>query len=298
MRRLTPKEQLELSYAVTTIMAESDDPQAAVTQVLALTGVAFGFDVGGFWVVHELRATLRCASFWTKPGVKFPNFELVSRVRDLPFGKGLPGKSWQTRRPVFMPDLADIPRALGAKIDGLQTGVAFPAFRLRRVFGVFEFFSRGHEAPEEDTIAFFAALGIQIGVFLEHYGITDNVIEDEGEVRLAAERSVDAVITIDEDSTVLFANSATLQVFGWRPEELVGDKLTKIIPQLLRPRHEAGIRRYSTTGKRHLNWSEIHLPALHKDGHEVPVALAFGEFWRKGNRVFTGFARLMQGGVD
>ena len=292
MRRLSAKEHLELSFAVTAVLAESNDPQAAVNEILARVGDAFQFDAGGFWVVHELRATLRCATFWTREGLKFPNFETVSRVRDLPFGSGLPGRAWETRRPVFMPDLSDIPRAMAIRIDGLKTGIAFPAFRLRRVFGVFEFFSAGDDAPEEDTLSFFAALGVQIGVFLEHFGINENVIEDKGEVRLAAERSIDAVLTIDENSTVLYANSAVQKIFGWRPEELIGQKLTTIIPESLRSRHEAGIHRYSSTGQRHLDWSEIHLPALHKDGHEVPVSLAFGEFWRKGSRVFTGFARL------
>jgi PAS domain-containing protein len=69
---------------------------------------------------------------------------------------------------------------------------------------------------------FFAALGVQIGVFLEHYRINDAEIEEAAEVRLAAERFPDAVFTIDENSTVLFANSAVEAVFGWKPEELMG----------------------------------------------------------------------------
>ena len=293
MKRLTAQQHLELSFAITDVLAESTDPQSAVNEILARIGNAFAFDAGSFWVVHEVRATLRCATFWTKEGLSFPNFELVSRVRDLSMGRGLPGRSWETRRPVFLPDLAVTPRATVAQLDGLRSGVAFPAFRLRRVFGVFEFFSRGKDAPEEDALSFFAALGVQIGVFLEHYGINEHVVEDQGEVRLAAERSLDAVLTINVGSTVLYANSAVFHVFGWQPNELIGQKLTKIIPEHLRNRHKEGIRRYSTTGERRLDWTAIQLPALHKNGHEILVSLEFGEFWRKGSRVFTGFARLV-----
>ncbi|MCU1310361.1 MAG: Sensory box histidine kinase/response regulator [Candidatus Angelobacter sp.] len=295
MRPLTPIERWELSYQVTNVLAESSDSQAAITEILALVGRAMEFDAGSFWVVHELRSVLRCVSFWSGTDRQFPNFELVTRVRDLSHGQGLPGKAWEVRKPVCFPDVTkapNFPRAMVAEIDGIRFGIAFPAFRLRRVFGVFEFFSRKSEAADEDTMKFFAALGVQIGVFLEHFRISDSVIEDEAEVRLAAERSVDAVLTIDEHSKVIYANSAVFKVFGWKPKELIGGSLTRIMPEYLRHVHEQGIQRYTSTGKRHLDWSEIHLPALHKDGHEIPVTLAFGEFWRAGSRVFTGFARL------
>jgi PAS domain S-box-containing protein len=297
MRPLTPIERWELSYQITNVLAESTDSQAAISEIVALVGTAMEFDAGSFWVVHELRSELRCVSFWSATGREFPNFELVTRVRDIAHGQGLPGKAWASLKPEGFPDLAKAPnfaRAMVAKIDGLQSGMAFPAFRLRQVFGVFEFFGRETQESDEETLKFFAALGVQIGVFLEHFRISESVIEDEKEVRLAAERSLDAVLTIDESSKVLYANTAVFKIFGWKPEELIGGKLTKIMPEYLRHLHEDGIRRYTTTGKRHLDWSEIQLPALHKDGHEVPVTLAFGEFWRAGLRVFTGFARLRE----
>jgi PAS domain S-box-containing protein len=294
MRRLLANELSELSQAVTAILAEGPAPQSAVSEILACVGMAFEFDAGSFWVVHELRAVLRCVTFWTREGLAFPSFELVTRVRDISFGQGLPGQCWEKRLPAFVPNMgeSDVPRANVARIDGIQAGVAFPAFRLRRVFGIFEFFSQTEESPAEDSVKFFAALGVQIGVFLEHYQVNENVIEDEAEVRLAAERAMDAVLTVDENSNVIYANSACYEVFGWKPKELVGEKLTKLMPEYLRRRHEEGIHRYSVTGKRHLDWSEIQLPGLHKDGHEILLTLAFGEFWRAGNRVFTGFARL------
>ena len=177
-------------------------------------------------------------------------------------------------------------------------GMAFSAHRLREVFGVFEFFSREVGPCPEETMRFRAALGIQYGVFLGHYHIKDLVIEDVEEVWLAAERLGDVVFTIEEGSTILFANSAVFPVLGWKPQELIGGSLTKIMPEYLRHVHEQGIARYVSTGMRHLDWSSIALPGLHKDGNEVPLQLEFGEFWRDGKRVFTGFAKLNRGGQD
>lgn len=120
------------------------------------------------------------------------------------------------------------------------------------------------------------------------------MIEDDTSVRIAAEKSLGAVLTIDETSIVIFANSAVFSVFGWDPKELISGSLTRIMPEYLRHVHEHGITRYVTTGKRHLDWSAIELPGLYKDGHEIPLTLAFGEFWRAGKRIFTGFVHMRQ----
>ncbi len=301
MRQLTPAEYLELSYRITATLAESPDPQSAVRDVLSLLCRTLDFDAGGFWVVHDVKAVLRCLSFWSRNVAEFPHFELVTRVRDLAHGQGMTGIAWETRQAVCFPDVATdrrFVRASVAQMDGLHMGIAFPAHRLREVFGIFEFFSRETAPCPEETLQFCAALGIQIGVFLGHYHIKDLVIEDVNEVRLAAERLVDAGFTIDERSIIIFANSAVFSVFGYEPQELIGGSLTQIMPSYLRHVHEQGIARYVSTGTRHLDWSAIDLPGLHKNGNEIPLRLEFGEFWRNGKRVFTGFAKLNRGGQD
>jgi len=294
MRSLDPQERWNLSYEITGILAEASDAQSAVDEILASVGNAFGFVAGSFWVVDELRVVLRSTTFWTAKGRNFPSFELVTRVRSLSHGEGLPGTSWKLREAVWFPDVQkelNFPRASVASLDGLHAGVAFPAYHARRVFGAFEFFSDEPLASDGETLRFLSALGVQVGLFLQHYGVQEDLIEEGETLRIAADRSLDAVLTIDENSTVIYANSAVFRLLGWKPEDLIGGRLTQIMPEHLRPMHEGGIRRYIETGIRNLDWSAIELPALHRDGHIVLITVAFGEFWRTGQRVFTGFIR-------
>ena len=191
MRHPTPTELWELSYKTTSILAESADPQSAVRELLVLLGRTLDFDAGSFWVVHDLRAVLRCVGFRTRENTQFPNFELVTRVRDLSFGQDLPGIAWETRQVICFPGVLveyKVVRSSVAKMDGIRMGIAFPAYRLRRVLGVFEFFSREVESCHEDSTKFLAALGVQIGVFLEHYQINEAVVEDDISVHLVAEK--------------------------------------------------------------------------------------------------------------
>ena len=264
--------------------------------ILALLGLATGMDAGSFFVVHEEGIALQCVHFWNVEP-RFPNFESVTRVRPFAYGDGLPGTVWKERRPIWIANLLEhpnFPRVSVAKMDGLVSGVAFPLHVGQHVVGVVELLSRTVSHPDPAMLEFFGALGGQIGVFLSHYRITDSLHQIEAEFHLIAQGSTDAVFTIDESSTILFASTATEAIFGYRPEELVGSKLTMVMPEHLRHLHGRGIRRYIETGRRHLHWGEVLLPGLHKNGKEVAIKLAFGEFWRGGKRVFTGFARLQE----
>jgi PAS domain S-box-containing protein len=113
----------------------------------------------------------------------------------------------------------------------------------------------------------------------------------EENYRLVVETAPDAVISIDESSAILFANPATARIFGYDPTELIGKKLTVLMPEFLRKLHEKGFSRYLATGERHINWQGTELTALRKNGEEFPVEISFGELSREGHKVFTGFIR-------
>jgi PAS domain S-box-containing protein len=106
-----------------------------------------------------------------------------------------------------------------------------------------------------------------------------------------AESAPDPIVTIDEASTILFANSSIERVFGYAPEELVGKSLLTLIPERLHARHEAGIAHYIASGNRRIAWQGIRVPARSKAGLEIPVEISFGEFEWNGRRVFSGFLR-------
>lgn len=101
----------------------------------------------------------------------------------------------------------------------------------------------------------------------------------------------DAIITIDADTRIQSANPAVEDIFGYPPEELVGERLTLVMPDELADRHLRGIRRYLRTGERDLDWSHVELPGRRRDGSEVPLAISFSEFEHNGDRYFTGVIR-------
>ena len=121
---------------------------------------------------------------------------------------------------------------------------------------------------------------------------TEQALQDsETRFRTVAQTACDAILLIDESSTLLFVNHATEQIFGYPPEQLIGKNLTMLMPYYLRRLHEAGMKRYLDTREKHLHWESVELPGLHQSGREIPLEVSFGEFTRDGAHFFTGFAR-------
>src|SRR5438552_555208 len=292
---LSAQDYWNISHAVTGLFTEAPDESPTTDATLRLLTTRLGWNVGGFWIVNELRMALECAAFYSPRPDSFKNFETVSRARRFSFGEGLPGSAWKTRSVVGFPDVSkeeNFPRLSVATLEHLHTGVAFPLYVGKKVLGVVEFFSLGRRALAQGSQDFLFALGGQMGVFLERLSAGKSLEAANAQFLLVAEAASVAVFTIDEESTILFANPFVEQIFGYSPEELIGKKLTLVMPEYLRHVHERGLANYVATAQRHVSWDGIPLPGLHKNGREISLIISFGEFLRGDKRVFTGFAKL------
>jgi PAS domain S-box-containing protein len=119
----------------------------------------------------------------------------------------------------------------------------------------------------------------------------DTVNASEIPLNVLAEAAADGVILIDDQSTILFANPAAGRLFGYEPVEMLGAKLTSLMPEYLRQSHLTSLERYMVTGQRRLSWRNVELTGLDKCGREFPIELSFTEHTLQGRRFFTGFVR-------
>ncbi|MBA2735051.1 MAG: PAS domain S-box protein, partial [Acidobacteria bacterium] len=113
----------------------------------------------------------------------------------------------------------------------------------------------------------------------------------EERYRIVTETATEAIITIDENSTLLFVNPSAEKIFGYSSAEMIGESLSMLMPEYLRHAHKVGINRYLETGRKHVSWEGVELPGLHKNGQEIPLEVSFSEVIKRGHRYFTGIAR-------
>ncbi|WP_435095898.1 PAS domain S-box protein [Halarchaeum sp. P4] len=114
---------------------------------------------------------------------------------------------------------------------------------------------------------------------------------DKDFFEVLVENGSDAIVSIDENSRILFANRSVERVFGYERDELVGEPLTKIMPERFHDAHHEALARYLDTGERTLDWRDVELPAEHADGHEIHLSITFEEHRYDGERVFSGIMR-------
>ncbi|MFG2679627.1 SpoIIE family protein phosphatase [Streptomyces sp. NPDC048392] len=80
-------------------------------------------------------------------------------------------------------------------------------------------------------------------------------------------------IAADEGNRIVAVNGAAADLLGWAPDDLVGRRLTTLIPEHLRGRHTAAFTSMLLTGRTRIVGRSVPLPALHRDGRVVPVRL-------------------------
>ena len=156
----------------------------------------------------------------------------------------------------------------------------------------------GHAPLENGDLAYARIVGDLTSASLRRVALAEEaqreraaLLASEEQFRALAETAQVAIFVIADDDTIVFANPPVERIFGYTVAELVGRPLVVLMPPEMRERHRAGVARYVATGDRRLSWEGVELPALSKDGREVPIEITMGEFIRDGRRYFTAIAR-------
>ncbi len=117
--------------------------------------------------------------------------------------------------------------------------------------------------------------------------------DSEAMNRAVVTAMVDAHFVADESGRIRSVNPVATKVFGYGPEELVGQNVSIVMPEPHRHRHDAYIQRYLTTREpRVIGRGERRgLCGKRRDGTEFPVELTITEFEMNGQQFFSGTIR-------
>jgi PAS domain S-box-containing protein len=100
---------------------------------------------------------------------------------------------------------------------------------------------------------------------------------------------VPATVVCDLDGIACVASPNITSLLHWLPEDIVGQNVNKMIPELSRAKHEAGMASIKQTGKMPWTSKVIITKALTKEGDEVPVSIALkGWPTRSGEWLMSG----------
>ena len=119
----------------------------------------------------------------------------------------------------------------------------------------------------------------------------ESLRESEQRMRAVVETAVEGIFTIDERGIVESINPAACQMFGYKPEEVIGRNVSVLMPSPHREDHDSYLANYLRTGDAKFIGVGHELEGQRKDGTLFPMELSIGEVKLGERRLFTELVR-------
>ncbi|MBF0470468.1 MAG: transporter substrate-binding domain-containing protein [Gammaproteobacteria bacterium] len=121
---------------------------------------------------------------------------------------------------------------------------------------------------------------------------TQELTDKEARIRAVMESVADGIITITEQGVIESVNRATLRIFGYQHQELIGQKINMLMPPASADHHDRYLEQYLETGKGKLIGAGVReVVALRKGGNEFPIDLSVGEVNLDNAKIYVGAFR-------
>jgi diguanylate cyclase (GGDEF)-like protein/PAS domain S-box-containing protein len=174
---------------------------------------------------------------------------------------------------------------------GFKSGAVFPILQDDRAIGALCLHASEKDYFDPQLVVLLEEMAADISFGLMNLQRAAALQASEMRFRTLWETTTDAILALDQDSVIRYANPAVFEVFGYQPEALIGKDLAILQPERLRAGHKKGMQRYLDTGQRRLNWRAAMAIGLHRDEHEFPIELSFSDVRIQDERQFIACIR-------
>jgi PAS domain S-box-containing protein len=119
---------------------------------------------------------------------------------------------------------------------------------------------------------------------------TDNaLVQEEISLRSYMEAALGGILAVNSGGCIVFMNGHTEQMFGHLRSEIIGEKLTVLVPERFRESYEAALRDYFKAPNVQLLGMDLDLVALRKNGEEFPVEIGLSFVEGQEGTIALGF---------
>ncbi|MGI8409615.1 MAG: PAS domain S-box protein [Pyrinomonadaceae bacterium] len=213
-----------------------------------------------------------------------------SRVKVGEFKIGRIAANRQAHLTNSVPDDPNVSDPEWAKREGMIAFAGYPLIVSDRVVGVMGMFAR--HPLSDGIVTQLAPLADGIAQFIDRTRANRAMRESEARKTAMFETTLDSIISINHEGTIIEFNASAERTFGHRREDVLGMELaTVIIPPVYRDRHRQGMAHYIATGEGPILNKRLELSALRADGTEFPVELTVTRIPVEGSPLFTAYLR-------
>ncbi|MCO6188302.1 PAS domain S-box protein [Rhizobium sp. L1K21] len=121
--------------------------------------------------------------------------------------------------------------------------------------------------------------------------LTEDLERTELKAKAVLDTVNDGIITIDRFGTIATVNPACQVIFGYTPEECIGQNIKMLMPPHYARHHDDYLKTYAKTGEKHIIGFGREVEGLRKDGSVFALDLSVSELTLGDKPMFTGIVR-------
>ena len=117
------------------------------------------------------------------------------------------------------------------------------------------------------------------------FGISHDITvqkEAEAVFRSVIDAAPNPLLLVSSNGTIQLVNTATLELFGYGPDGLIGESIEVLVPDRIRSRHEELRNEFFRNPQKRALGADRQLRGKHRDGHEIPVEIVLNPVRLKG----------------
>lgn len=104
--------------------------------------------------------------------------------------------------------------------------------------------------------------------------------------------AMDAIISVDEQQKIVLFNRAAEQMFGYTATQMLGQPLSRLLPERFREMHASHIQRFGITGETTRAMGGLNaICGLRQNNEEFPIEASISQIETQGQKLFTVILR-------
>lgn len=218
-------------------------------------------------------------------------FRAVTAETSFERGAGLVGRVAARDEAEWIRDVGDdrsFVRARAAPVE-VKAALAVPVAHGDEVLGILEFFSDTARPPDPDLMAVVSQAGTQLGIVVARSRAERALRISEEKFSGIVSISAEAIISVDARERIVHFNQGARDVFGYEPDEVLGEPLEILIPERFRERHHRHVEEFgaSEVRARRMGERQQEVYGLRKSGEEFPAEASISRLEVEGETLFS-----------